>query len=74
MVSHMKTTVNIDDTVVAELKRKAAREGRTMAELVKTPLRLLLRSQPKRAKIRPADVSQWRHTCEYCLPRRPLRT
>jgi hypothetical protein len=30
----MKTTLNIDETVVAELKRKAAREGRTMAELV----------------------------------------
>ncbi len=36
---------------MAELKREAARQGRTMSELVETALRLLLRSQPKRAKI-----------------------
>jgi hypothetical protein len=35
----------------AELKREAARQGRTMSELVETALRLLLRSQPKRAKV-----------------------
>jgi len=45
----MKTTLNIDDTVMAELKREAARQGRTMSELVETALRLLLRSRPKRA-------------------------
>jgi len=38
----MKTTLNIDDTVMAELKREAARQGRTMSELVETALRLLL--------------------------------
>jgi Arc/MetJ family transcription regulator len=51
MVSHMKTTLNIDDTVMAELKREAARQGRTMSEMVETALRLLLRSRPKRAPI-----------------------
>ena len=51
MVTHMKTTLNIDDTVVAELKREAARQGRTMSELVETALRLLLRSQRKRGTI-----------------------
>jgi Ribbon-helix-helix protein, copG family len=50
MASHMKTTLNIDDTVMAELKREAARQGRTMSELVETALRLLLRSQRRRAK------------------------
>ncbi len=49
--NHMKTTLNIDDTVMAELKREAARQGRTMSELVETALRLLLRSQRKREKI-----------------------
>jgi hypothetical protein len=44
----MKTTLNIDETVMAELKREAARQGRTMSELVETALRLLLRSRPKR--------------------------
>jgi hypothetical protein len=45
---HMKTTLNIDDTVMAELKREAARQGRTMSEMVESALRLLLRSQRKR--------------------------
>jgi hypothetical protein len=36
----MKTTLNIDDTVVAELKRVAARQGCTVSELVETALRL----------------------------------
>ena len=47
MFSHMKTTLNIDDKVMIELKREAARQGRTMSELVENALRLLLRS-PKR--------------------------
>jgi Ribbon-helix-helix protein, copG family len=47
----MKTTLNIDDTIMAELKREAARQGRTMADLVETALRLLLRSQRRRGKI-----------------------
>lgn len=49
----MKTTLNIDDTVMAELKREAARQGRTMSELVETALRLLLRSQRKRTELTP---------------------
>ena len=47
----MKTTLNIDDAVMAELKREAAREGRTMSEMVETALRLLLRSQRKRGTL-----------------------
>lgn len=47
MVFHMKTTLNIDDTVMAELKRQAARQGRTMSELVETALRLFFKSQRK---------------------------
>jgi len=53
MVCHMKTTLNIDDTVMAELKREAARQGRTMSELVETALRLLLRSQRKHRPVPP---------------------
>ena len=52
MDRRMKTTLNIDDTVMAELKREAARQGRTMSELVETALRLLLRSQRKRGRLR----------------------
>jgi hypothetical protein len=50
MAFHMKTTLNIDETVMAELKREAARQGRTMSELVESALRLLLRSQRKRGR------------------------
>lgn len=45
MVIHMKTTLNIDDTVMASLRREAARTGRTMSELVETALRQLLRKR-----------------------------
>jgi plasmid stability protein len=47
MVFHMKTTLNIDDTVMADLKREAARQGRTMSEMVETALRLMLHSRRK---------------------------
>jgi hypothetical protein len=49
----MKTTLNIDDTVMAELKREAVRQGRTMSEMVESALRLLLRSHRKREKLVP---------------------
>lgn len=48
---HMKTTLNIDDTVMAQLKREAARQKRTMSELVETALRGLFRSQKKRQNL-----------------------
>ena len=53
MVFHMKTTLQIDDTVMAQLKREAARQGRTMSELVETALRNLFRSQRKRTELAP---------------------
>jgi hypothetical protein len=53
MVFHMKTTLNIDDTVMAQLKREAARQGRTMSELVETALRMLFRPQKKTEEIPP---------------------
>ena len=52
MANHMKTTLNIDDSVMRQLKREATRQGRTMSELVETALRLLFRSQKK-----PQDLS-----------------
>jgi hypothetical protein len=45
MVIHMKTTLSIDDTVMARLRREAARQGRTMSELVETALRLLFQTR-----------------------------
>ncbi|NIM21188.1 MAG: ribbon-helix-helix protein, CopG family [Candidatus Latescibacteria bacterium] len=49
----MKTTLNIDDTVMRQLKREAIRQGRTMSELVETALRLLFRSQKKKKDLPP---------------------
>lgn len=45
MVFHMKTTLNIDDTVMARLRQEAVRQGRTMSELVETGLRLLFQAE-----------------------------
>jgi hypothetical protein len=53
MVIHMKTTLNIDDSVMARLKREAAKRGCTMSELVESALRMLLR-QPKNQSSLPA--------------------
>jgi len=46
MVSRMKTTLNISDTTMSQLRQEAARQGRTMSELVEAALRMLL-TKPK---------------------------
>lgn len=51
--NQMKTTLNTADTVMASLRREAARSGRTMSELVKTALRQLLRRAPAAAELPP---------------------
>lgn len=53
MVFHMKTTLTIDDTVMARLKRESARSGRTMSELVETALRRLLQTRPEAVELKP---------------------
>jgi len=42
MVFHMKTTINIDDTIMRDLKGLAARERVTMTELIESSLRSFL--------------------------------
>jgi plasmid stability protein len=49
----MKTTLNIDDTVMLRLRREAARQGRTMSDLVETALRNLFRAQKETKKLPP---------------------
>ena len=53
MVFHMKTTLNIDDSVMALLKREAARRRCTMSELVESALRLFFRPQRGRPHLPP---------------------
>lgn len=49
----MKTTLNIDDTVMAQLKQEALRQGRTMSDLVETALRTLFRAQRRPSSFEP---------------------
>ena len=42
MVFHMKTTLNIDDSVMRRLREEAARRGTTMSALVEAGLRRVL--------------------------------
>ena len=42
MLIHMKTTLNIDDTVMRRLRQEAARRDTTMSALVEAGLRLVL--------------------------------
>ena len=44
MVFHMKTTLNIDDTVMKRLRQHAARSGSTISELVESALRRFLQA------------------------------
>lgn len=47
VVNHMKTALNIYDRVMTRLKREAARQGKTMSELVEAVLRMLLEQKKK---------------------------
>ena len=42
MVFHMKTTLNIDEAVMRQLREEAARRGTTMSSLVEAGLRRVL--------------------------------
>ena len=42
MVCHMKTTLNIDDSVMQRLREEAAKRGVTMSALVEAGLRRVL--------------------------------
>jgi hypothetical protein len=53
MVFHMKTTLVIDDTVLQRLRTEAARQNRTISELVEAALRLLLDRRPKPEEVPP---------------------
>jgi len=53
MVSHMRTALIIDDTVLERLRQEAARQGRTISELVEAALRSFLERSPKRGPLPP---------------------
>lgn len=53
MVFHMKTTLNISDQTMRELKSEAVRQGRTMSELVEAALRAMLEKRGRSPKVAP---------------------
>ena len=53
MVSHMKTTLNIDERVMREVKAEAARRGTTMSELVEAALLRMLEPEPYEPELPP---------------------
>ena len=57
---HMKTTLQIDDGVMRELKVLAAQEGRTMSDLVEGALRQLLDRRPTEQDLPPLPIMEAR--------------
>jgi Ribbon-helix-helix protein, copG family len=60
MVFHMKTTLQIDDTVMARLRQEAARQRRTMSDLVESALRLLFHSKKQSREPRLPSLPRFR--------------
>ena len=50
MVFHMKTTLNIDETVMKQLREAAAKRGTTMSALVEAGIRRVLSPAPSTHK------------------------
>lgn len=59
MVFHMKTTLNIDDSVMQRLREEAARRGRTMSELVEAGLRRVLEEPTEEKPTSSESLPRW---------------
>ena len=61
MVSHMKTTFNIDDNVMQQLREEAARRGVTMTAIVEAGIRHMIsaREQPNERQEKPFELPSW---------------
>lgn len=53
MVFHMKTTLNISDVTMLEVKREAARRRQTMSELVEAALRAIVEPEKREVDLQP---------------------
>ena len=55
----MRTTVNLDDELLRRAKERAARQGRTLSEVVSDALRVLLAEQagPRREVTLPTSAA-----------------
>ena len=52
MIFHMKTTLNIPDEIMRQLKKKAADTGRTLSEVVAEAIRKGLESKAPKKKFK----------------------
>ncbi len=50
MAFHMKTTFNIDDSLMARLRHESTRQGETITKLVESALCLLLKQEKSKNK------------------------
>ena len=57
LVSRMKTTVEISDSLMREAREAAAREGRTLRSLLEEGLREVLAKRKRRGRLRLRDGS-----------------
>jgi hypothetical protein len=53
MVFHMKTTLNISEATMREVKREAARRHQTMSEMVEAALRTIVEPESHGGKLPP---------------------
>jgi Arc/MetJ family transcription regulator len=57
MVTHMKTTIEISDPLLAEARRQAARDRTTLRELVEAGLRSVLKARRRRSRFQLREAS-----------------
>jgi len=67
MVTHMKTTIELPEPLLADLKRLAAREGTTLKSLLEEALRKLIADRRRKApfKLRKASFKGTGMTPEF---------
>ena len=53
MFIHMKTTLNISDVTMMDVKREAARRRQTMSELVEAALRAIVEPEQRKVDLPP---------------------
>ncbi len=56
MSRHMRTTVRLDDTLLEQAKREAARRGETLTALIERGLRLVLARPERRPSRRRVEI------------------
>ena len=56
MSRYMRTTVRLDDSLLEQAKREAARQGTTLTALIERGLRLVLARPEKRTRRRRVEV------------------